>query len=140
MNNVWFVNYKGYQEGPVSFRYSMLPHKAFDSGDAKKFGIGLTQPLLIVPVAEAQKPLAPLLTLKGSSAVIVTSLKPLRAEEGMLLRLFNASDKPAHTSLQWGQRKPKSLFLSNQKEKNLGLAPKVIDLGPWEIITLKANY
>jgi alpha-mannosidase len=140
MNNVWFVNYKGYQEGPVSFRYSMLPHKAFDSGDAKKFGIGLTQPLLIVPVAEAQKPLAPLLTLKGSTAVIVTSLKPLRAEEGMLLRLFNASDKPAHTSLQWGQRKPKSLFLSNQKEKNLGLAPKVIDLGPWEIITLKANY
>ena len=137
MNNVWFVNYKGYQEGPVSFRYALRPHQAFDSGEAKKFGIGLTQPLVLVPVGVGQKSLPSLLRLVGSPSVVVTALKPLREGDGFLIRLFNASDKPAKTSIKWGKQKPAHLFLSNQKEKSLGVSNGTFDLGPWEIVTLK---
>lgn len=140
MNNVWFVNYKGYQEGPVSFRYALQPHKVFDSSSAKKFGIGLTQPLILVPATEAQQGFPSLLSLNGASTVIITALKPLRAEEGLLIRLFNASDKPAKTSLRWGQKRPAKVFLSNQKEKSLAPSNGMLELGPWEILTLKAIY
>lgn len=140
MNNVWFVNYKGYQEGPVSFRYAIRPHKGFDSSEAKKFGIGLTQPLLLVPTVPGQQGFPSLLTLKGDNSIIITTLKPLREEKGLLLRLFNASDKPASTSLVWGSKKPRRIALSNQKEKTFAPAKRVLALGPWEIVTLKANY
>lgn len=140
MNNVWFVNYKGYQEGPVSFRYALRPHKAFDSSDAKKFGIGLTQPLILAPTGSGQLGTPSLLTLEGAPSVIVTTLKPLREADGLLLRLFNASDKPATTSLKWGPKKPKKIVLSNQKEKTFAPAKEILELGPWEILTLKANY
>jgi len=139
MNNVWFVNYKGYQEGPVSFRYALRPHQAFDSGEAKKFGIGLTQPLVLVPVGSGQKSLPSLLSLEGSPSVVVTAVKPLREGNGLLIRLFNASDKPANTAIKWGKQKPTQLFLSNQKEKSLAPSNGIFDLGPWEIITLKSN-
>ncbi len=139
MNNVWFVNYKGYQEGPVSFRYALRPHQAFDSGEAKKFGIGLTQPLVLVPVGAGQKSLPSLLRLEGSPSVVVTALKPLREGEGFLIRLFNASDKPAKTAIKWGKQKPALMFLSNQKEKSLAPSNGNFDLGPWEIITLKCT-
>ena len=140
MNNVWFVNYKGYQEGPVSFRYSVRPHKAFDSGDAKKFGIGLTQPLLVVPAGEEQAGLSSLLQLEGTSSVIVTSLKPARDGNGWMLRLFNASEKPAKVRLNWGKKKPQQMYLSNQKEQVSTPVNNIPEMGPWEIMTLKVHF
>ena len=50
MNNYWHTNYKAYQEGPTIFRYSIRPHGAFDSGEAKRFGIERSQPLIPVRV------------------------------------------------------------------------------------------
>ena len=140
MNNVWFVNYKGYQEDPVSFRYALHPHKAFDSGDAKKFGIGLTQPLLLVPAGAQQAGIPSLLKLKGDPSVIATALKPARDGNGWILRLFNASEKQAKLRLKWGQNKPSSMYRSNQKEKSFAPASDQIELGPWEILTLKINF
>lgn len=140
MNNVWFVNYKGYQEGPVSFRYALQPHKAFDSGEAKKFGISQTQPLVLAPVAAGQPGLQSLLTLEGDQAVIATALKPARDGSGWILRLFNASDSPAKTALKWGDHKPKKLFLSNQKEETLQSVSGAFELGPWQILTLRTQF
>lgn len=137
MNNVWFVNYKGHQEGQIPFRYSLRPHKAFDSGEAKKFGIGLVQPLVVVPVGEGQLGFPSLLTLAGGPAVIVTSLKPTRDGKGYLLRLFNTSDKPTTAALNWGGGGQASWFLSNEKEKVFGEVGSSVKMGGWEVLTLK---
>ncbi len=34
MNNHWFTNYKADQDGPTTFRYSLLPHKQYDQAAA----------------------------------------------------------------------------------------------------------
>jgi alpha-mannosidase len=140
MNNVWFVNYKGHQEGPVPFRYALRPHKAFDSSDAKKFGIGLVQPLILAPVGETQTGLNTLLNLEGDPAVIVTALKPARDGNGYLLRLFNTSEKPATTTLTWGDRKAPVLFSSNAKEKFFEKTAGTLQLDGWEIRTLRVVF
>jgi len=140
MNNVWFVNYKGHQEGQIPFRYSLRPHKAFDSGDAKKFGIGLVQPLIAVPVGEGQKSISSLLNLEGSSSVIVTSLRPARDGNGYVVRLFNATEQAATASLQWGGRQPSGLFLSNVKERFFEQVQPEMKLGAWEIRTLRVVF
>ncbi len=140
MNNVWFVNYKGYQDDPVSFRYSLRPHKAFDSSEAKKFGIGLTQPLLLVPVGEGQKAVPSLLKLSGSPSVIATSLKPARDGNGWVLRLFNTTDKPAKVQLNWGSRKPTGIYFSNEKERFFEKTGAELSLDGWEIRTLRVVF
>ncbi|NVM24188.1 MAG: glycoside hydrolase, partial [Desulfobacterales bacterium] len=50
MNNYWETNYKAGQEDPTTFRYSIKPHKRFDSGSAARFGTERSQPLIAVPV------------------------------------------------------------------------------------------
>ncbi len=140
MNNVWFVNYKGYQDDPVSFRYSLRPHKAFDSSEAKKFGIGLTQPLLLVPVGKGQKGVPSLLKLGGSPSVIATSLKPARDGNGWVLRLFNTSDKPGKVQLNWGSRQPTGIYFSNEKERFFEKTGSELSLDGWEIRTLRVVF
>jgi hypothetical protein len=50
MNNYWETNYKAGQEGPTTFRYSIEPHRKFESGRAAQFGVERSQPLVVVPV------------------------------------------------------------------------------------------
>lgn len=140
MNNVWFVNYKGYQDDAVSFRYAIRPHKAFDSSEAKKFGIGLTQPLLIVPAGEGQKGVASLLKLNGSPSVIATSLKPARDGNGLVLRLFNTSETTGKVKLDWGNRKPTEIYRSNEKERFFEKSNPELTLDGWEIRTLRVVF
>ncbi len=142
MNNVWFVNYKRDQEGIVPFRYSLRPHKEFDSSEAKKFGIGLSQPFILMMTDDAQKSIPSFLNLEGEESIIVSSMKPLRDGKGLLLRFFNTTEKTAKTHLKWGREKPLALHLSNQKEKRL--IPLALDeeleLGPWEIQTVRVDF
>lgn len=139
MNNVWFVNYRGHQEGLIPFRYALQPHKALDLAEAKKFGIGLVQPLLVVPANQNQAGFPSLLNLSGDPSVIVTSLKPARDGNGYLLRLFNASEQAASTKLQWGGKGEASWFLSNEKEKVFEEVGDQMQLDAWEIRTLKLH-
>jgi alpha-mannosidase len=140
MNNAWFVNYKAYQEGPTTFRYSIRPHTGFDSGEAKKFGIGLTQPLIAVPAKKGQGSIPSMLTLEGSPSIIATSFKPARDGNGWVIRLFNASDLPATVSMKWGEKKPEKLYLSNPKETISSEHGQEVHLHGWGILTLRVVY
>ena len=135
MNNVWFVNYKGHQEGPVSFRYVLQPHGGFVSSDAKKFGIGLSQPAILMPVSKSQAGLESLFEIKGSDTVIVSSLRPLRTGEGYFIRLFNASDKAASVQLFKKGKAVENMFITNQKERIGKKADAQLQFAPWEIQT-----
>ena len=63
MNNHWFTNYKADQEGPTTFRYSLLPHKQYDQVAAQRFGIERSQPLVAAAAQGAAPSGQPLLEL-----------------------------------------------------------------------------
>ncbi len=98
MNNYWETNFRAYQEGEVTFRYSIRPHSGFESGDALRFGVEATQPLIVVPVEPDTPEPEPLLVI-GSDQVVATSLRVAPDGEGLLLRLFNTGDSPEYASL-----------------------------------------
>ena len=45
MNNHWFTNFPLTQDGPVTFRYRILPHGVYDASMANRFGLEQAQPL-----------------------------------------------------------------------------------------------
>ena len=45
MNNHWHTNFPLTQDGPVTFRYRILPHGAYDAAAANRFGLEQAQPL-----------------------------------------------------------------------------------------------
>jgi alpha-mannosidase len=61
MNNYWHTNYKADQEGPVTLRYAIRPHGAFDAGEAFRFGREQREPLQI----GEQEPQPSLLTISS---------------------------------------------------------------------------
>ncbi|MCB0551137.1 MAG: hypothetical protein KDD19_26440 [Phaeodactylibacter sp.] len=139
MNNAWFVNYKGYQEGPATFRYVLRPHQGFDSSAAKKFGIEQSQPLIPIPVQEGQENIPSLFTLNGSSPVIVSSLKPARDGNGLVIRLFNTTEEEADVRLNWGDKKTRPMYRSNPKEAIMERLGPEIKMGGWEILTVRVT-
>ena len=134
MNNYWHTNYKAYQEGPTTFRYCLKPHKGFDSAEAKRFGIESSQPLIAVPVTGNNPVIKPEKTL-SSGNIIVSSIKPCDNGKFLLVRLFNASDKPERLT----RPAHKQVWLSNPSGKTIAEFPAYKDMAGYEIITLKVS-
>ena len=136
MNNAWFVNYKAYQEGKISFRHRIIPHQQFSSAEAKKKGMEQTMPLIVTPALSDNKNIEAPFSISGSDEVIVTSFKPGDNEKSLLVRFFNSSDKANTIRLKWenrfGQR-----FLSSPLEETGAPMGDEINFDPWEIITVK---
>ena len=139
MNNYWETNYKASQEGPTEFRYSLRPHGPFEAASAVRFGVERSNPLVVVPV-EPQAPLCKSMLRVEPDEVIVTSLKPSADGQSLMLRLFNAGDKPAACRVVWIDPIPTRVTHSSPFE---GLGEPVrepIELPPKGIITLQALY
>lgn len=47
-NNHWHTNFPLTQDGPVTFRYRILPHEEYDVAKANRFGLEQSQPLVYV--------------------------------------------------------------------------------------------
>jgi len=93
MNNYWHTNYKADQEGPVTLRYAVTPHRGTDTATAKKLGLEAATPL--VPVAADPAAPLPRFPLRvDSPAFVAMSLKPSSDGRAWVLRLLNASSKP----------------------------------------------
>jgi alpha-mannosidase len=93
MNNYWETNFLAGQEGPVSFRYALRPHRPFDAATAHRFGAERSQPLIVVPArAGAVGPESPVPVLPED--VVVTSLWPGGDGRWLTARLFNAGEEP----------------------------------------------
>ncbi len=137
MNNYWETNYKAGQEGPTTFRYSLQPHRAYDSLAAQQFGIERSQPLVAVPVDPQATPVALPVQVTGAG-VIVTCAKPTHSGDAIVLRLFNASAAPTRAHVAWQVSGTGELQLCNLAEEPLGAAPDAIDMAPWQFVTLRA--
>jgi hypothetical protein len=136
MNNHWETNYRAYQEGIVTFRYALRPHGNFQPAEATRFATGLTQPL-IVAKADGQDHSRPKLTLT-SNDIIVQVLKPSEDGKAWIVTLFNASAKPAKTSLQWSAATGASHY-SDSRELPLGSVNDPIEIAPWDLVTVRVE-
>jgi alpha-mannosidase len=138
MNNHWHTNYKADQDGPTVFRYYIQPHGAYDCAAAERFGIERSQPLIAVPVAaaaSADQSEKPFLQIDTPS-VLVSSLKPANGGKAILVRLFNASERPAKATLAWREPAPKTIYLSNLTEQKGKPVSGPIEMPAWGIVTL----
>lgn len=136
MNNVWFVNYKGYQEGPVSFRYVLLPHRGFNLLSTRQKALSIHQPLLISNDITADKPNT--FTLEGDASIIHTFFQALPDNQGWKLRLWNCSENPASTKLHWKSTVQVEFFHIPEARKSEILDPKkAINLAPFEVMTIE---
>ncbi len=136
MNNYWETNYKAGQEGPTRFRYSIMPHRRFDSGRAARFGIESSQPLIAVPVDGEVAVQHSILSVKPAG-VIVTAFKPSEDCTARIVRLFNAGGKSEKARLTWAEPAPETVWLSNLAEGRVSEITKPIDMAAYEIVTLR---
>ena len=138
MNNYWETNYKADQEGPTTFRYALWPHAAFDAAAAQRFGIEQSQPLIAVRARADGAALAPALRVEPAG-VMATALKPSRDGKAWIVRLFNTTGRAEKAVVRWGDPAPKGVWLSSLGEDAGAKVAGPIDMGPWEIVTLRAS-
>ena len=104
-NNYWETNFRAHQPGRVHARYRILPHRGgFHERQVHHFGLetAYAQPLFQhLGELERQPPLlpevGPLLRLPPSlspeSPVLILHIKAAARQQGVIVRLFNASDQ-----------------------------------------------
>jgi alpha-mannosidase len=138
MNNHWWTNYKADQEGLITFRYSLLPHKQYDQSAAQRFGIECSQPLVGVAAQGPAPDARPLVEL-DTPEVIVASVKPSEDHKALIVRLFGAGGQPAKATLRWGRGAPKNVWLSNLAEEKIAPQSGAVDVPAYELITLRAE-
>jgi alpha-mannosidase len=70
--------------------------------------------------------------------VFITRLKPTRTEKGLILRLYNPTDKPQAATLNFVQ-KVDQVYFSNPLEERLEKTANKITIAPFDFITLRAE-
>ncbi len=139
MNNYWETNFRAYQEGPVTFRYSIRPHDGFNAGAALRFGVEANQPLLAVPV-DPDAPRVEPLFIVNSDAVVATSLSITPDGNGLLLRLFNTGDRPEYASLVLTTDHLADVYLSDVSGKRGRMLTEQPLIPPSGILTLYISF
>lgn len=138
MNNHWETNYKADQEGWITFRYIIRPHKGgYDAVREQQFGRSICQPLCVIP-ADPMKPVPPSLLTLSDPGIIVSSLRPTRDGKGLLVRLFNPTEETRSFTMTWG-RPMGTAFISNPMEDAVSPAGSSISLVRFEMITLRVE-
>ncbi len=115
MNNHWFTNTPLTQDGPVSFRYAILPHGTYDAARANRFGVEHSQPL--IAFAASRNPIEKPLVALASDRVAVTILKSTADGKAMILRLRSFSQTDETARLSWPGRMPRSIRICDTGEE-----------------------
>ena len=138
MNNYWYTNYRAFQSGPTTFRYSLLPHKQYDQAAAQRFGIECSQPLVAAAARGPAPSGQPLLEL-DTPEVIVASIKPSEDRKALIVRLFGAAGRPAKAAIHWADNTPKTLWISNLAEEPVADVTGTVDVPAYGIVTLRVE-
>jgi hypothetical protein len=138
MNNHWITNFPLTQDGPVLFRYRILPHGAYDAAAANRFGLEQAQPLAYV-AANVDPKLEPLIAL-DNDRVCVTILKPSKGGRSTIIRLRSLSEKPEDVKLTFPGGAPKALRVCALEETPNGPASTSFSLLPYGLLTLRAEF
>ncbi|WP_187143139.1 glycosyl hydrolase-related protein [Terriglobus albidus] len=136
MNNHWGTNYRAYQEGPVTFRYALRPHRKRDFAAASRLAIGLSEPLVVRQGSAAVTKPQPLPRIEPSDVLVLTS-KPSEDGKAWILRLFGASGQESKAKLVWPSAVTGKCWKSNLAEDKLDVLEGEIPVGGWELVTLR---
>jgi alpha-mannosidase len=115
MNNHWFTNTPLTQDGPVTFRYALLPHGKYDAAKADRFGLEHTQPL--IALAASKNPITTPLAAITNDRVAVTTLKTVADGRAMIVRLRSFSERDESVRLTWPARAPQSVRICDRGEE-----------------------
>lgn len=137
MNNHWITNFPLTQDGPVTFRYRVLLHGAYNAAAANRFGLEQAQPLAHVATNSDPK-LKPLVAV-DNERVCVTILKPTADGKATILRLRSLSDKPENVKLSFPVGAPKSVRLCAFEEIP-GQPAETISMLPHGIATVSVEF
>jgi hypothetical protein len=134
LNNHWETNYRAYQEGLITFRYALQPHKAYDASAATRLATGLSQPLIVTPaVGEGiQKPHLQV----SSSKLIVLTLRPSTDGKAWMVTLYNPTQQVESTSLDWGGPVG-ATHVSNTSEQPSELLNGNVTVSAQDVVTLR---
>ena len=138
MNNHWHTNFPLTQDGPVTFRYRILPHGAYDAAAANRFGLEQAQALAHV-AANTDPKLKPLIAV-DNQRVCVTILKPGADGKSAIIRLRSLSDKAESVRLAYPGGAPKSVRLCAREETPGEPAGATVSLLPYGLLTLRAEF
>jgi len=138
MNNYWHTNYKADQEGPVTLRYAVEPHRGSDTAAAKKLAAEAMTPLVPV-LTDAASPVPRFPLAIGPGPFVATSLKPSADGKAWILRLLNASDRPEELKLSGAAFDRGRVFLSDLGEAELAPVTGPINAPGFGILTLRIN-
>jgi alpha-mannosidase len=115
MNNHWFTNFPLTQDGPVIFRYRILPHSGYDPAIANHFGLEQSQPL--IHLAAGKNAISkPLISVESPASVTVSIIKPLAETGSILIRLRSVSEKDEVIRLSWPAGTPKTVNVCDKEE------------------------
>jgi hypothetical protein len=125
MNNYWHTNYKADQAGPITLRFRLRPHAAFDPVTLRRFSAEADQPLLVSPVTEREPAVRAPFQVVGPG-VVLSSLRPL--PDGRLeATLYNASARVVTARLA-GVRPGSTMTLIDAEGREQEATP-----GPWRM-------
>jgi alpha-mannosidase len=103
LNNYWHTNYKADQAGPLSFRFVLAPHAAFDPVALRRLSDEQDFPLLAVGADQKERALAAPLTLQGDR-VLVSSLRRMDAGDALSVVLHNPGGQAASITARASSR------------------------------------
>ena len=135
MNNHWHTNFPLTQDGPVTFRYRILPHGKYDVVEANRFGLEQSQPLVYV-TADKDPEVKPLIAIDNPK-IYPTILKSLDKDQMMVVRLRSLSDKEESVKLSFPQKSPKRISLCDLEEIASEEVSGDLVMKPYGQVTLK---
>ena len=139
MNNHWGTNYRAYQQGPVTFRYALRPHRGNSIAEKERFATALTQTLVVTHAVEATDASEPMLRL-STEEVVVQSFKPSDDGKAWIVRLFNASAEAQQVSFTWAARaRAGKAWISNLAEEPEKWVSRSIPVAGWQVVTVRVD-
>jgi alpha-mannosidase len=139
MNNHWFTNFPLTQDGPVTFRYRIMPHREYDASIANRFGLEQAQPLIHL-AANNDAISRPMIELDGDPSVTVSIIKSTNEAGRVIIRLRSVSDKDEVVRLSWPAGNPKSVSICELEETPGKTITSEVTVPANGLLTLRAEW
>jgi len=139
MNNHWFTNFPLTQDGPVTFRYRILPHGAYDAATSNHFGLEQAQPLVHI-AAKNNAISKTMVALEGSPSVSVSVIKSTAEAGAVIIRLRSVSLSDEEVRLTWPAGNPKRVNVCEKEEVPGVLVNNSVKVPANGLITLRAEF
>ena len=139
MNNHWHTNYRAEQEGKTVFRFYLVPRDGgFDPIGTTQLAQTYCQPLIAVPSRDGA--LNPSSVILSEKRVVVTARKPSEDKKGEIIRLYNPSNQSLSTKIEWKNKTPKNLWMSNAGEEPIQKVSGQIEIPANSLVTIRADF